>query len=393
MDDREAVKAAILDMPNRNLLIELPTGHGKTAIALELLRERVPLNSKVLVAVPRIVLKKTFMDEIKKWWPDCSLNFTFTTYRSLHKHKGLWDAVVYDEVHHLTPKCTESVKEIISHTSILLSATVPAKLKDRLKVAFNDLGCYKRTVKEAIDNGVLPDPNVYLLPLELDNTINSETIVKNPKCANEITINWGNRMKYLGNKNLKIIIKCTRRQYLIDLNGQIDWFKKQYLRTRKELFKNKWLKLCSERLRLLSNWKEDIILNILSRLRNYRTLTFCNSIGQTETLGKHCINSKNKNYQQELDSFNAGKIKHITACNMLDEGVNLADCRVGVYAALNSSERLIKQKLGRLLRHQHPILIIPYYTRTREKELVQTMLLDYNPELVSVIENVEDIVL
>lgn len=29
MGDREAVKAAILDMPNDNLLIELPTGFGK----------------------------------------------------------------------------------------------------------------------------------------------------------------------------------------------------------------------------------------------------------------------------------------------------------------------------------------------------------------------------
>ena len=60
MDDREAVKAAILDMPNDNLLIELPTGHGKTAVALELLRERVP-SGKVLVVVPKIVLKKNFM--------------------------------------------------------------------------------------------------------------------------------------------------------------------------------------------------------------------------------------------------------------------------------------------------------------------------------------------
>lgn len=62
MGDREAVKAAILGMPNRNLLIELPTGHGKTAVALELLRERLPFGGKVLVVVPRKVLKKTFMD-------------------------------------------------------------------------------------------------------------------------------------------------------------------------------------------------------------------------------------------------------------------------------------------------------------------------------------------
>ena len=36
----------------------------KTAVALELLRERVP-SGKVLVVVPKIVLKKNFMIELK----------------------------------------------------------------------------------------------------------------------------------------------------------------------------------------------------------------------------------------------------------------------------------------------------------------------------------------
>ena len=78
---------------------------------------------------------------------------------------------------------------------------------------------------------------------------------------------------------------------------------------------------------------------------------------------------------------------------MLDEGINLVNCRIGVYAVLNSSERLIKQKLGRLLRHEHPILVIPYFVGSREEELVQTMLLDYNPDLVSVVKDIKDIVL
>lgn len=393
MGDREAVKAAIIGMPNRNLLIELPTGHGKTAVALELLRERVPVGGKVLVVVPKTVLKQTFMDEVNKWWPDCHLNFTLSTYRSLGKHIGKWDAAVYDEAHHFTPRCREIAKSVVSATSILLSATVSNKIRQELRLVFDGLGCYRRTVKEAIDNGVLPDPSVNLLPLELDNTIYSETIVKNPKCEQEVFVDWKNRWKYLGKKNIKINIRCTKRQYIIDLDGQIDWFKKQYMRTRNEAIKNRWLSLCSERLRVLSNWKEELVLDILKHLKNYRTLTFCNSIEQTEKLGKHCINSKNKDYQKELDAFNQGRVKHITACNMLDEGVNLANCRIGVYAALNSSERLIKQKLGRLLRHEHPSLVIPYYMGTREEELVQTMLLDYNPDLVSVIKDVNGIVL
>lgn len=391
MSDREAVKAAILGMPNDNLLIELPTGHGKTAVALELLRERVP-SGKVLVVVPKIVLKKNFMIEVKKWWEDCPLEFTLITYRSLHKFTGEWSAVIYDEAHHLTPRCREVLKDIHSKHSILLSATVPSHLKEALRWHFNNLGCYKRSVKEAIDNGVLPDPCVYLLPLELDNTVYSEVIIKNPNCKDVVETDWKHRWNYIG-KNFKIIIHCTKRQFMIDLDGQIEWWKKKYQTSGAKSFKNRWLKLCGDRLKILSNWRTDTSTAVLKHFKNYRTLTFCNSIEQTEVLGKHCINSKNKLYQEELNMFNAGRIKHITACNMLDEGVNLVNCRIGVYAVLNSSERLIKQKLGRLLRHEHPAIIIPYYRRTREEELVQTMLLDYNPDLVSVVKDVKDIVL
>ena len=76
---------------------------------------------------------------------------------------------------------------------------------------------------------------------------------------------------------------------------------------------------------------------------------------------------------------------------MLDEGVNLVNCRVGVYAVLNSSERMIKQKLGRLLRHPDPVIIIPYFKGTRDQELVEKMLEDYNPQLVTTITNLTEL--
>ena len=52
---------------------------------------------------------------------------------------------------------------------------------------------------------------------------------------------------------------------------------------------------------------------------------------------------------------------------------------------------MIKQKLGRLLRHPNPVLIIPYYNNTREEEIIKKMLEDYNPELVTVVESLNQI--
>lgn len=71
--------------------------------------------------------------------------------------------------------------------------------------------------------------------------------------------------------------------------------------------------------------------------------------------------------------------------------VNLVNCRVGVYATLNSSERMITQKLGRILRHPNPIIIIPYYAHTRDEEIVKKMCENYNPELVTTIKSLDEI--
>lgn len=73
--------------------------------------------------------------------------------------------------------------------------------------------------------------------------------------------------------------------------------------------------------------------------------------------------------------------------------VNLVNCRVGVYATLNSSDRMITQKLGRLLRHPNPVIIIPYFVKTRDEEIVAKMLENYNPELVTTITNLNQLIL
>ena len=108
-------------------------------------------------------------------------------------------------------------------------------------------------------------------------------------------------------------------------------------------------------------------------------------------LGTNCINSKNRFAPVILDEYNKGRIKHITACAMLDEGINLKNCRIGIYANLNSSERIIKQRLGRLLRHKDPIIVIPYFKGTRDEEIVQKMCEDYNPELIKIINDIKQI--
>lgn len=387
---REEVLKEVKAIPNRNVLLTLPTGFGKSKNAIERVKHLAKKKYKnLLIVVPKNVLKVNWADEIAKWWPDCKLNITFSTYVSFPKHKGKWDFIIFDEAHHLSERCREALCDFEVEYTILLSATVKKDLREELKEVFDDLYYYNATLREAIDNGILPDPTVYLLPLTLDNKFPNERIIKNPKAKGRVIYaSWTERWSYIRQKNNPVHIFCTQAQYLDDLNGQITWFKN---RRSNIVYRNRWLKLCGDRLKYLSDCKVPTVLKILQHCEHQRTLTFCNSIEQTKKLGEYCINSQNTESNDVLRLFNKGVIHHITACNMLNEGINLVDCRVGIYANLNSSDTIIKQRTGRLLRHPNPIIIIPYYKGTREEELVDKMLEDYNSELVKTVSSVEEL--
>lgn len=391
--NRDSILQEILNLKGTNILLELPTGIGKSKIAIEKVKSlRNRMGQHLLIVVPRNVHKQNWADELKKWWPKCDLKISYTTYVSFPKYKGTWDFVIFDECHHLSERCREALCDFNITYSILLSATVSKTLKDELREVFDDLVSYKKELRDAIEGNILPDPVVYLWPLDLRADLPTEVIWKNSKAKGKLLeCNWISRWNYIRQKNCPVKIYCTERQYYTDLCNQIDYWKKRYMSSRSEISKNKWLKLCSDRLKWLSNKKVKYLYQLIPYIMKARTLIFCNNIEQTELLGEYCINSKNPKSVKYLEDFNRGRINHITACNILNEGMNLVNCQIGIYANLNSSETIIKQRMGRLLRHPNPMIIIPYFKNTREEELVKIMLEDYNNDLVHTITKVEDI--
>lgn len=394
--DRSIVNKEILNLSDQfnKILIELPTGFGKSKIALDILNRHFKEGNSILIVIPRNVLIESWKNEFKKWKMGKYLPYvTFTTYVSLPKHSGTWNFIVFDECHHLSERCRESLTNFDIERAILLSATVKRDMKDELHEIFDDFVSYKVKMKEAIDSEILPDPRVYLWPLYLQTGVPTESIWKNPKGKEPvIETPWAGRWKYIKQKVFKVRIYCTEWQYYQDLDSQIEWFKARYMRSRNEVFKAKWLRLAGDRLKWLSDKKMSTMQVLKEHFKNERVLLFCNSIEQTEVLG-NCINSKVKSSLTTLRDFNREKINQISAVNMLSEGCNLTNCRIGVWGAINSSEIMIIQKIGRLLRHKSPVMIIPYYKNTREEEIVNKMIENINPENIKVVNSINEIIL
>ena len=196
--NRKDVEKQILELKEPNILCELPTSFGKTKIALELLHLRCNNKSKILIVIPRLVLIETWKAEFRKWkMSDFLKQVEFVTYVSFPKKAGNWDMVIFDEAHHLSERCRDSLDNFNIKYSTLLSATVGKDLKESLKVLFKNLYIYKISTKKAIEDKVLPDPKVYLIPMKLDNTKIDCEIIKNPKVKDKIIISYAERWKYI----------------------------------------------------------------------------------------------------------------------------------------------------------------------------------------------------
>ena len=381
------------------LLALLSTGVGKTRITIDCINkicDKVFSNENdrtdVLIVVDKKVHIQNWKDEFKKWGGVRTDNVVFCCYASLHKYAGsCWDIVVLDECHHVGSETRLNALSTINiaYNLIGLSATVSRELRTWFKRKYRTtiVSC---TTQDAVDSGILPDPIIYLMPLVLDNQHVTELYEINKKDSSEPVLGQYKDLWVLKRRGKHALIRCTKRQYLNELDGLVQFYKKKAMGG-SIIMKNLWLRACGERLTYLANAKNQQVQAILSKLKNYRTITFCTSIAQSEVLGKNCIHSKNKAAQETLNIFNAGKIKHITACNILNEGVNLTNCKYGIFANINASEAIQIQRIGRALRHKSPIIIIPFFRDTREEELVRKWMENYNKNLIKVIYKPDDL--
>lgn len=390
----QEVLSNVLAIPNRNILLEFSTGAGKSLMAIKKI-EQLNITGKILIVIPRLVLIPNWETEFTKWHYERYLpQVEFVTYVSLPTKVGnSYMAVIYDEAHHLTPRCQAAVPYINSNYNILLSATIKRTLRPIFNKLFSNLYTYQISLQDAIDNEILPEPRIVLIPLQLETTRPTEILEIGPKKQQQRVITYQQWLKgkwqYLkGNYNYGLKIQCTQAQKYKEICDFMDnctkkinnnlvvglaKVKVEQARKRKGL----------ERLQWLAEIKSDFVKQLLKQLKDYRTLTFCYNIKQTEYLGKYCVNSKNKKKSNGyLDDFNNKKIKHITSVDMLNEGCNLTDCKCGVFVVYNSSDTRRIQKVGRLLRHRKPIIYLPYYIGTKEEDIVKLMIEGYDSSLI-----------
>lgn len=391
--DRNAIQKKVVQLIDQSNVVALKwaTGAGKSKAALMMVdyiskKKITDHKLEVLICVAESAHKQNWVDEINKHGFTKLFNFTIECYASLKKHKySSWDIIIFDEAHHLSTSLRlDIIDYIIARYTILLSATISDdKIRD-IGGKFGTVAVDTVTLEDVIEWDILPEPEVILIPMELDNAA----------CDCTITESWGSagkRMKYECEfkdrwdycarrdkyPDAELTIKCTQYQKYMYLCTQIDYWRTRYIRSREDFAKNRWMAYGSERKRFIGSLKTSIAMHLIAGLKD-RFICFCSSIEQANLIGDvgevlhHKLN-KGHVYSR-IDKFNTGKLNRLFTVGMLQEGQNLRNIEAGVIIQLDGKEGRFIQKLGRTLRSKkRPKVYILYYRGTVDVNYLQNV--------------------
>lgn len=382
IDIKSEIQEQLITAPFSSLTIyEISTGVGKTRPSLFKIG-----NKKTLIAISQILHEQNWRNEAAKWNVNLD-NVTFVCYNSLHKYIGeTFDFVILDEAHRWNESWTELLSKnnpdrIVTDEILVLSAT----LTQDVKKAFYGMGYgkprfYTIPIEDAVEWGLLPEPQIRVKLLTLDNVTTNHIFEKGKDkkkgtefCSyNEWTTKW-KYIKSIDRPNLRI--KCTEQQYYTILNDDIEWAKKVYFQSKNPTMLMRMKILGNQRKTWLATLKTKHVQSLLTKLSSDRVVVFAHNIEQAETFDKDAVHSKNKNGQIIIDEFNSYKRDLLVSVRQLQESLNLVDPNIGIIVQINNSKSSGKKKvsvknsqsLGRIIRSQTPILYLFIYRTTQDE--------------------------
>jgi superfamily II DNA or RNA helicase len=366
--DRQEIQSKALELSksHKHVLLEFPTGLGKSKAAIDIVKYH---GEEWLLVCKEINHIDNWRAEFQKHghsdlWDE---KVVAICYASLHKYIDTDFNLILDEVHAAGSDLRiEYLKSINSNKIVSLSATVDDDIKKKLKeiCEFED---YKIDMADAVEWGILPEPEINIIYVDLDDTSK---------------INKWKPHKNSHSKNL------TDKEYYEQLSRNIDYWHNQYKKDYQEWKKIKMLREALKRKTFISKAKTEATKDILTKLKGKRFICFSGSIDQCEELGgEFTIHSKiDKNTrQQRINSFNKLEIDEVYAVDMLQESMNLNQIDAGIIVQLDKGERTAIQMIGRVLRSIAPQIYILVARDTQDEQYMKSSLKNIDSKYINYI--------
>ena len=329
----------------RRGVLELPTGSGKTVIAIAAM---AAVSTPTLVVVPTI-------DLLEQWQRELETEFetpigrlgggeqrvervTVSTYDSAYlRADDLGDKfglVVFDEVHHLGAEGYQEIARFIAAPD-RLGLTATFERPDGAHEAIREL-VGPRVYDIAVDD-LAGD---HLAPYE----IRRIEVELTPAERADYDDAQGTFVEYVRQSNLSFSSGSDYLQ-LVKRSGNDPAAREALLAKQR-----------AREIMMNAENKRHHLARILDRHRDERIIVFTAHTDlvyriSTEFLIPAITNETGANERREiLSRFREGTYSRVVAANVLDEGVDVPDASVGVVLSGSGSEREFTQRLGRILR-------------------------------------------
>lgn len=304
-------------------LVVMATGSGKSKVAVDLAKyydkEGKYFDGHCLVVPTEKLRDENWDEEFTKWKAKKVSNKTEKIcYASASKIEDFnFNLAILDEVHNITELSAELFTNNHIENVVALTATKPEDEEKQL--ILQRLGIhlvYEVTLDQAVKLGFVAPYKITVVHTKLDNT--------------EKYILSGTKAKpFMQTEQAKYAYLSNMTQIR---PGQISTF---------------------NRMRFIYNLKSktDAGLFILNHFipADDRTLVFCGSIEQTGKLnGMDTFHSKSSS--KAYDLFKSGTINKLACVKAINEGHNFVGLDSGLILQINSKEKDIIQRIGRLIR-------------------------------------------
>jgi superfamily II DNA or RNA helicase len=328
---------------NKRATLAGATGIGKTKPAIDEMMElyRVRPTCKIFVAVPTTDLRDNgWPDQVKHWygeegtlmWNEC---VHAECYVSMDNVKGqFWDLVILDEVHWITPNSAKFFDTNTYEGIMGMTATAPEYARDPVKYSIIDKYApvlFSYSLSQGVEDGIVADYRINVIMMPLEST--KKTVKAGSKAKPFMTTE---KAQY------EYIFKQLRQLHILQNVPGID----QEETAKRAMFKTLELNRFINNLQSKTELARKLMAQILP---NKRTIIFCGSIQQADTLcGEYVYHSKVKS--DYFQKFKEGEGQYIGVVNAANEGHNIVNLDQAIVVQLNSNERHLVQRIGRTVR-------------------------------------------
>ena len=328
-------------------VIELPTGSGKTVVAIGAI---AALDAPTLVVVPTIDLLEQWAGELEAAFGDATAigrlgggdqrlePITVATYDSAYlRADGIGDRfglLVFDEVHHLGGAGYRDVARL-SAAPARLGLTATFERPDGAHEAIEDLlgpVVYRRSADDLAGDH-LADYDIKRIEVELT-----------PEERASYEAHQGTFTDYLAASGLQLR-SGSDYQELVKRSGSDPEAREALLAKQR-----------AREVMMNADRKREVLADLLDRHRGDRIIVFTAYTDLVYELAARFLippitNETPADERREiLDRFRRGAYSRVVAANVLDEGVDVPDANVAVVLSGSGSEREFTQRLGRVLR-------------------------------------------